>query len=41
VGENLMLHSYLKDKFFNEIESGIMVEVGAAGPNLVYYNKNY
>ena len=36
-----MLHSYLKDKFFNEIESGIMVEVGAAGPEFLSQSKPF
>ena len=36
-----MLHSYLKDKFFNEIESGIMVEVCAAVPEFLSQSKPF
>jgi FkbM family methyltransferase len=39
--ENLMLHSYLKNKFFNGIDSGIMVEVGAAGPEFLSQSKPF
>lgn len=36
-----MLHSYLKNKFFNGIDSGIMVEVGAAGPEFLSQSKPF
>ena len=36
-----MLHSYLKGKFFNEIESGLMVEVGSAGPEFLSQSKPF
>jgi FkbM family methyltransferase len=41
VGENLMIHSYLKNKFFNGIDSGIMVEVGSAGPEFLSQSKPF
>jgi FkbM family methyltransferase len=36
-----MLSDYLKNKFFNQIESGVMVEVGAAGPEFLSQSKPF
>lgn len=36
-----MLSDYLKDKFFNQLQSGIMVEVGAAGPEFLSQSKPF
>jgi len=41
VGENLMLSNYLKNKFFSEINTGTMVEVGAAGPEFLSQSKPF
>lgn len=39
--ENLMLSEYLKSKFFNNIDYGIMIEVGAAGPEFLSQSKPF
>jgi FkbM family methyltransferase len=36
-----MLNDYLKNKFFSQIEFGIMVEVGAAGPEYLSQSKPF
>lgn len=36
-----MLSSYLKNKFFNELQSGVMVEVGSAGPEFLSQSKPF
>ena len=36
-----MLHSYLKNKFFNGIDSVIIVEVGSAGPEFLSQSKPF
>jgi FkbM family methyltransferase len=36
-----MLNDYLKNKFFSQTESGIMVEVGAAGPEYLSQSKPF
>lgn len=36
-----MLSDYLKDKFFNQLQSGTMVEVGAAGPEFLSQSKPF
>jgi FkbM family methyltransferase len=36
-----MLSHYLKNKFFNQLQSGTMVEVGAAGPEFLSQSKPF
>ena len=36
-----MLSNYLKNKFFSEIDTGIMVEVGSAGPEFLSQSKPF